>query len=1213
MNQNELRCLYWNIHGISSQIMGDKNKDPHFLSIIKDFDVVAISEMHTKVNVQIPGFHLKKQKFRPKNHKGPKIGGGIAVYVNQKVANNFRLLPNDNVDSIWIKTSLGLGADELRLGFYYCSPDRKGSNLFEIVNQEIEKINNGKNTYIFGDFNARTKTLFENIVHDKMDDQLGVQTVIKTIPPSRNSEDQKLVNNRGHEFLDLCRANDLSIANGRTIGDLYGKYTCHQKRGSSVVDYLIAPHKALGNISHFKVGEFRPLLSDHSPIMATIQLQRNLLIEEEKEVQMHDLPKRLSWDDEKITSYQESLNSDKFKEEVGKLMTKPDGVTPHEVQALLLKVPGYEQDPGKVCQKANKQRTKKNNRPWFDNECKKIKREILDCGKTLRSAPHAVCVREKIYVLKKKLRNLVRKKKQAFQTAIIDEMCTNLSHGEQKKYWKQLKRLDTSKDSNKYIPDYTLISHFREILQDDDIKLKYSKQNGEEGILDYEITDEELKRATKILKLGKGIGIDNIYNEMIRPLVDTYPQLVTRLFNDILAERQQFSKQWLHSLVTAIHKKGPKEDPDNYRGISLMSCLGKFFLTVINNRLTEFCLHKGILSPSQLGFVKGNRTSDPHIILNNILQKYCHRSKKKLFGCFVDFSKAFDTVPRDILLEKLKKHGINGKIFNIIQTIYLEDTVSIKIGNKHSSSFKTNKGVRQGCVLSPLLFNIFLADLQPILDGCGDNVKVDQQMRISCLLWADDILMLSETDAGLQKKLKALEKYCDQNKLSVNTKKTQCMVFNKTGRLLKNYTFTYKSSQLECVREYKYLGFMITPSGEVRTGLEDLRRRALKAYSKLRTTLGPLFKQNVENSMHLYNYMVKPILTYCSDFWGCLQPKNNPVEKVHTMFCKHLLGVRKQTNTDGVLQEMGMIPLQLYAAKSVVKNWERIQQKKANNILVASNKFSSKENLPWAFNIKTIFSLNGMERQYTQKINETQERKYGPISNKLYKVLLEKFHYTSFENIKTRSKMKTLNMLKKTPGRESYLKDVTNIKHRNALSKLRLSAHRLEIETGRYKKKQSKKIPAEERFCAFCHFHGQETVEDEIHFLINCPMLKELRESSLPSDVLQNKDLNAEQKFVELMTNSDVKLVSKFVYQAFNEREIRMDVLSTLKDMVSSTELMLKNGEKAPNPKNFYEVKWLSDDGMKLKISEKNAPDPGKPDTYQVQWYDGLKLKLSKT
>ena len=406
---------------------------------------------------------------------------------------------------------------------------------------------------------------------------------------------------------------------------------------------------------------------------------------------------------------------------------------------------------------------------------------------------------------------------------------------------------------------------------------------------------------------------------MIRPLVDIYPKLVTRAFNDLLSKRQQIGKDWLHSLVTAIHKKGAKEDPDNYRGISLMSCLGKLFLTVINNRLTEFCLHKGLLSPSQLGFVKGNRTSDPHIILNNILQKYCHKSNKRLYGCFVDFSKAFDSVPRDILLDKLKKHGINGNVFDIIQTIYLEDTVSIKIDNKHSPSFKTNVGVRQGCVLSPILFNLFLADLQPVLDQYGENVHIDENISTSCLLWADDILILSESVDGLQQKLNALQGYCDINKLSVNTKKTQCMIFNRTGRLLKNHAFTYKNTRLECVREYKYLGFIVTPSGEIRTGLEDLRRRALKALMKMKSTLGILFRHNIHNSIHLYNYLVKPILTYCSDFWGALQPKNNPIERIQLMFCKHLLGVRTQTSTEGVLQELGMTPIRNCALKLAVK------------------------------------------------------------------------------------------------------------------------------------------------------------------------------------------------------------------------------------------------------------------------------------------------------
>ena len=118
MEESQLRCLYWNMHGITSKILGEKNKDPHFIKIIQGYDVVALSELHTQNNISIPGFHLKKQKFRTKNHKGPKIGGGIAVFLKHNIADNFRLLPNDNVDSIWIKTSLGLEGEETRLGFF---------------------------------------------------------------------------------------------------------------------------------------------------------------------------------------------------------------------------------------------------------------------------------------------------------------------------------------------------------------------------------------------------------------------------------------------------------------------------------------------------------------------------------------------------------------------------------------------------------------------------------------------------------------------------------------------------------------------------------------------------------------------------------------------------------------------------------------------------------------------------------------------------------------------------------------------------------------------------------------------------------------------------------------------------------------------------------------------------------------------------------------
>ena len=200
-------------------------------------------------------------------------------------------------------------------------------------------------------------------------------------------------------------------------------------------------------------------------------------------------------------------------------------------------------------------------------------------------------------------------------------MCSDLSKGQQKEYWKSLQKLEDRKHKHKYIPDFTLIQHFQELLSDDKITLGFSRQDNV-GILDYDISLEELNTASKILKAGKGTGIDNIRNEMITPLINTYPHLVLRAFNDIMHEQGTLCTDWLHSLVTAIHKKGAKEDPDNYRGISLMSCFGKLFLTIINNRLIEYCAEKGLLSPAQLGFVKGNRTSDPHIILQILIQKY---------------------------------------------------------------------------------------------------------------------------------------------------------------------------------------------------------------------------------------------------------------------------------------------------------------------------------------------------------------------------------------------------------------------------------------------------------------------------------------------------------------------------------------------------------------------------------------------------------------
>ena len=330
--------------------------------------------------------------------------------------------------------------------------------------------------------------------------------------------------------------------------------------------------------------------------------------------------------------------------------------------------------------------------------------------------------------------------------------------------------------------------------------------------------------------------------------------------------------------------------------------------------------------------------------------------------------------------------------------------------------------------------------------------------------------------------------------------------------------------------------------------------------------------------------MVKPILLYCSDFWGCMkQPKNNPIERLYLSFCKQLLGVRKQTHTDDVLQELGMLPISLFARKMAIKNWERIHLENANTLLIASHKYAMRENLPWESSIKDMFETNGLLELFTAKVNKTEESNRISAANILFKRLADQFQQTSSESIRTSSKTKTLSLLKEEhPGRETYLTEVTNPRHRKAMSKLRLSSHSLEIETGRYTR-----VPPEERMCLFCKHKGNNNVEDEKHFLLKCPMFNELRDEFLPSDILNNHHLSDDEKFTHIMTNSDMRRVAKYIFLAFEHRDITLDVIITLHEMVSILESQQADKtQKKMNPGPVFKIIRISNDGMKITLSK---------------------------
>lgn len=191
--------------------------------------------------------------------------------------------------------------------------------------------------------------------------------------------------------------------------------------------------------------------------------------------------------------------------------------------------------------------------------------------------------------------------------------------------------------------------------------------------LDNRITKTEIENVISSLKNNIASGFDSILNEMIKSSKIYLISCYQKLFNSVLTTGH-FPKIWAKGYIVPIFKSGSRDDPSNYRGITIGNCLGKLFVKILNNRLEKFLLSRNIIKPEQIGFCKGKRTSDHHFVL----KKYTQEGGKKFFTCFVDLQKAFDTVIHEGLLYKLRKTGISDLFYNIIKNIYNNTEFCVK-------------------------------------------------------------------------------------------------------------------------------------------------------------------------------------------------------------------------------------------------------------------------------------------------------------------------------------------------------------------------------------------------------------------------------------------------------------------------------------------------------------------------------------------------------
>ena len=258
----------------------------------------------------------------------------------------------------------------------------------------------------------------------------------------------------------------------------------------------------------------------------------------------------------------------------------------------------------------------------------------------------------------------------------------------------------------------------------------------------------------KNMKNNKAAGIDKIIPELLKGVDDKMLDVIELLLN-LIFEKGVFPGQWTLGVITILFRDGETNDLNNYRGITLLSMLGKILVGVLNNRLIDLINKEHILDENQGGFRKGYRTTDHLFTLHALINHYIKVEKKELFLCFVDFRKAFDKVSHCILWMKLLKYGISGKFMTLVKSMYEQVKSCVKSKSGLTYFFKYKRGVRQGCLLSPVLYSLFLNDLQGYLLEGGANGITLWDIKIFSL-YADDLVLIAESEEDLKLQMRTL-------------------------------------------------------------------------------------------------------------------------------------------------------------------------------------------------------------------------------------------------------------------------------------------------------------------------------------------------------------------------------------------------------------------------------------------------------------------------
>ena len=1076
---------------------------------MREHDVVLLSETWSSVcsDVDLDGYK-RMSKLRISRKGARRASGGLEVYVKEGLFDSIKEVVWDNEDGLCMQFDKQFfnWDKDLILFFVYMIPSNSSRNdinteedCYDRLFNKLASVNKDSMKLACGDFNARIGTKMECTLYDANETHVDVISeavinedtffsdddfVLNNMSINRVNADP-VVNDYGLKLLRVCNSCDLAVLNGRTGGDRFkGETTFCGRQGESTIDFVLVDNKVINLVADFNISKPSEF-SDHK--MLSFKLKCKIKKDENDETTPDFLPAK--WDKKGKDRFIEHINSDEIRLKTEALLERLDSNLDRDLIDSVLQdlteimtgvSNGRQTEKGRV--KVQTQGGK-----WYDKECKSQQLVFFEARATYFDNKNDDN-RVRMCKERSKYRKMCRQKKGGYNRQEA-ELLVELSKKDPKRFWKKIKG-DRKKT---IVGNCDFYSHFKElasrenrledIVREEIVRINEHYGATEVDELDKNIDFVELNSAIKDLSKNKATGHDQVLNEFIINSPTNIRYLILMLFNSILT-LEYFPEKWSIGSIIPIFKSGDKNVSNNYRGITLLSCLGKLFTKVMNKRLNSWAENHVKLNEAQYGFRRGRGTVDCLFILHGIIEMMLARGRQ-LYAVFVDYEKAYDYLDRGAIWAKLLKGGVSSKCIRLFRNMYDKMKLEMRGDNRY---FESTLGILQGEITSPLFFSFFVRDLEDNLSEEAIGISVFDVL-IKLLMYADDMVLFSETKEGLQEGLNNLHDYCSAWGLTLNATKTKVVVFRKGGRLSRNCVFEYGRKNIEIVSYFKYLGIYFSTSGSFSYGIQELVKSARRALFCLKKCISNNPEITAKMQIDLFNTMVAPILFYGNEVWGFC--KAEPIERFHLAFLKSLLCVKSSTPNCFVYGELGVYPLHVERKYRIIKFWLKILNSSTDSymkkiyldLLMFNVDFPGK--VTWVSLLKKMLFEYGFGDVWMWQYVGNDRLFLSQFRQRLYDVYKQEWRIQISETSQHRLYMH----IKQDFCFESYL-SIVNKELRIHISKLRLSSHLFLVERGRW---VNRRLNIEDRLCALCNVR-----EDEYHCMVECPRFVKERKNLLP-------------------------------------------------------------------------------------------------------------------